>query len=215
MSKAMKIDFVSDVSCPWCVIGLKALEQALDRVGSEVEAEIHFQPFELNPQMQPEGQELYEHMAQKYGASKEQSDSTREMIRARGEELGFEFRMANLQRIYNTFDTHRVLHLAKLEGCQHELKQALFDAYFTLGDNPGAHDVLLRVAGQVGLDSERVQALLASDEFTEQVREDESFYQNQGIHAVPAVIINDRHLIEGGQPVEYFESALRQILASE
>jgi len=211
----MKIDFVSDVSCPWCVIGLKALEQALDRVGSEVEAEIHFQPFELNPQMQPEGQELYEHMAQKYGASKEQSDSTREMIRARGEELGFEFRMANLQRIYNTFDTHRVLHLAKLEGCQHELKQALFDAYFTLGDNPGAHDVLLRVAGQVGLDSERVQALLASDEFTEQVREDESFYQNQGIHAVPAVIINDRHLIEGGQPVEYFESALRQILASE
>lgn len=215
MSKAMKIDFVSDVSCPWCVIGLKALEQALDRVSSEVEAEIHFQPFELNPQMQPEGQELYEHMAQKYGASKEQSDSTREMIRARGEELGFEFRMANLQRIYNTFDTHRVLHLAKLEGCQHELKQALFDAYFTLGDNPGAHDVLLRVAGQVGLDSERVQALLASDEFAEQVREDESFYQNQGIHAVPAVIINDRHLIEGGQPVEYFESALRQILASE
>jgi predicted DsbA family dithiol-disulfide isomerase len=213
MSKAMKIDFVSDVSCPWCVIGLKALEQALERIGGDVVADIRFQPFELNPQMPAEGQELYEHMAQKYGASKAQSDETREMIRQRGADVGFEFRMENLRRIYNTFDTHRVLHYAQLEGRQSELKHALFEAYFADGDNPGAADVLLRVAGKVGLDAARVAAILGSDEFADQVREDQRFYQGQGIHAVPAVIINDRHLIEGGQPVEVFEQALRKIAA--
>ena len=215
MSKPMKIDFVSDVSCPWCVIGLKALEEALARTADEVSAKIEFQPFELNPQMPPEGQELYEHLAQKYGSTKAQSDDNREMIRARGEEVGFEFRMTNLRRIYNTFDTHRVLHLAKLEGVQSALKHALFEAYFTLGENPGAHDVLLRVGVAVGLDKDRLQALLNSDEFADEVRADERFYQSQGIHAVPAVIINDRHLIEGGQPVEVFEQALRKIAADD
>jgi predicted DsbA family dithiol-disulfide isomerase len=215
MSKPLKIDFVSDVSCPWCVIGLKALEEALARAADEVSAKIEFQPFELNPQMAPEGQDLYEHLAQKYGSTKAQSDDNREMIRARGEEVGFEFRMTNLRRIYNTFDTHRVLHLAKLEGLQSELKHALFEAYFTLGENPGAHDVLLRVGVAVGLDKDRLETLLNSDEFADEVRADERFYQSQGIHAVPAVIINDRHLIEGGQPVEVFEQALRKIAADD
>lgn len=211
MSNPLKIDFVSDVSCPWCVIGLKALEQALDRIGDELEAEIEFQPFELNPQMPPAGQDLYEHIAQKYGSSRAQSDANREMIRQRGAELGFEFRMDKLQRIYNTFDTHRLLHLAKLEGCQRELKHALFEAYFTTGENPGAHAVLQRTAVAVGMDPARVARLLASDEFAEQVRKDEAYYQELGIHGVPAVIINQRHLIQGGQPVEVFERALREI----
>ncbi len=158
MSKSLKIDFVSDVSCPWCVIGLKALEQALDLLGGEVEAEIHFQPFELNPQMPAEGQDLYEHLAQKYGSTRAQSDTNREMIRARGEDVGFEFRMDHLRRIYNTFDTHRLLHLAAQEGCQRELKHALFSAYFTAGDNPADHGVLLRVATPVGLDPARRSA---------------------------------------------------------
>jgi predicted DsbA family dithiol-disulfide isomerase len=190
---------------------LKALEQALDRVGGMLQAEIHFQPFELNPQMAPEGQDLYEHMAQKYGSTREQSEQNREMIRARGAELGFDFRMDRLERIYNTFDTHRLLHWAGIEGCQKELKHALFDAYFTQGENPGAHDVLVRVAATVGLNPERAQALLDSDDFAAEVRTQQQFYQSQGIHAVPAVIINGRHLIQGGQPVEMFERALRQI----
>jgi predicted DsbA family dithiol-disulfide isomerase len=209
-----KIDFVSDVSCPWCVIGLKALEEALARVGGQVKAELHFQPFELNPQMPPEGQDIGEHLAQKYGATPEQSERTREAIRACGEALGFTFRMDRRSRIYNTFDAHRLLHWAGIEGRQTELKHALFRAYFSDGANPGAHDVLVRLAGEVGLDAAAAQQVLASGAFANEVRERERFYQQQGIHAVPAVIVNDRHLIQGGQPMEVFEQALRQIAAT-
>ena len=104
----MKIDFVSDVSCPWCVIGLKSLEQALGRVGGQVQAELHFQPFELNPKMPAEGQDITEHLTEKYGSTPEQQQGNREMIRARGQELGFTFGMR--ERTYNTFDAHRLLH---------------------------------------------------------------------------------------------------------
>lgn len=213
MTTHVKIDFVSDVSCPWCIIGLKALEAAVERLGDEVEVEMHFQPFELNPQMPPEGQDLLEHMAAKYGTTEQQSEQTREMIRARGEELGFTFRMDRLKRIYNTFDTHRLLHWAGLEGRQSEFKHALFEAYFGDGENPGDHDVLIRAAAQVGLDAERAREILASDLYAAEVRQQEQFYHSQGIHAVPAVIFNDRHLIEGGHPVEIFEQALREIAA--
>jgi predicted DsbA family dithiol-disulfide isomerase len=213
MNPAMKIDFVSDVSCPWCVIGLKALEQAIAGLGGEVKTEIHFQPFELNPQMPPEGQDITEHLAAKYHATPEQSQRTREMIRARGAEVGFTFVMEKRSRIYNTFDAHRLLHWAEAEGRQLALKHALFKAYFTGGENPGAHEVLVRVAGEVGLDAARAKEILESEEYAEDVRKRERFYLDQGIHAVPAVIINDRHLIEGGQPVEVFEQALRQIAA--
>lgn len=215
MPQKMKIDFVSDVSCPWCVIGLKALEQALERVADDVTADIHFQPFELNPQMPAGGQELYEHLAGKYGSSREQSDQNREMIRDRAADVGFEIRLDRLQRIFNTFDTHRVLHHAALEGRQQELKHALFSAYFTDGDDPGDHAVLLRTAVAAGLDGERVAAVLASDEYAGEVRAAEQLWHRNGISAVPAVIINDRHLIQGGQPVDYFEAALRQIAAEE
>ncbi len=210
----MKIDFVSDVSCPWCLIGLKALEAALERLGDAVQAELHIQPFELNPQMPPEGQDIAEHLAQKYGATAEQSERTREAIRARGEALEFTFRMDRRSRIYNTFDAHRLLHWAGLEGRQAALKHALFRAYFTDGENPGAHDVLLRTAAEVGLDAEGARQVLDSGAYADEVRERERFYQAQGIHAVPAVIVDDRHLIQGGQPVEVFERALRQIAAT-
>ncbi len=213
MTSRLKIDFVSDVSCPWCAIGLNALERALDQIGPELETDLHFQPFELNPQMVPEGQDIGEHLAQKYGSTPEQSAKNREGIRLRGEEVGFVFNMDKRGRIYNTFDAHRLLHWAGEQGKQRELKHALFKAYFTDGQNPGDHDVLLRVAAEVGLDTERTRAILASDEFASEVRQAELFYQQNGIHAVPAVIINDRHLIQGGQPVEVFEQALRQIAA--
>ena len=212
--QTLKIDFVSDVSCPWCIIGLKSLERALAKVSDEVTAELHFQPFELNPQMPREGQDITEHLAQKYGATPEQSARNREAIRARGEEVGFTFNMDKRARIYNTFDAHRLLHWAESEGRQQALKHALFSAYFTEGENPGAHDVLIRAATEAGLDPVRAQQILATDEYAEEVRERERFYLDQGIHSVPSVIINDRYLIQGGQPVEVFENALRQIAES-
>ena len=212
----MKIDFVSDVSCPWCVIGLKALQEALDRVGPQLDAQLHFQPFELNPQMGEQGQDIAEYMTEKYGSTAEQQQANREMIRARGEELGFTFTLGARTRTYNTFDAHRLLHWAEEQGAgrQQALKQALFKAYFTDGENPGSHAVLTRVAREVGLDAARVAQILASDEYAEEVRERENFYRQQGINSVPAIIINDKHLISGGQPVAVFEQALRQIAAA-
>jgi predicted DsbA family dithiol-disulfide isomerase len=213
VSAHLKIDFVSDVSCPWCVIGLNALQQAIDKLGSRISADIHFQPFELNPQMPPEGQDITEHIVQKYGSSPEQLAQSRETIRARGAELGFIFDMKQRARIYNTFDAHRLLHWAGLEGRQLELKRALFKAYFTDGKNPSDHAVLVSAAAEAGLDAIRAAAVLATDEYADAVRTQEQFYQSHGIHAVPAVIVNDTHLIQGGQPVAAFEQALLQIAA--
>jgi predicted DsbA family dithiol-disulfide isomerase len=214
MTKRMKIDFVSDVSCPWCIVGLNSLQKALDSVGKEIEVDMHFQPFELNPAMPAEGQNLNEHLTEKYGLTPQQLEQNREALRARGEQVGFTFNMDKRSRVYNTFDAHRLLHWAGLEGRQQELKRALFDAYFTEGENPSDHDVLVRLAGKVGLDTEKAQRVLSTDVYATEVREQEAFYRSQGVHAVPSVIINERHLIQGGQPAEVFEQALRQIAAA-
>ena len=211
MSVRMKIDFVSDVSCPWCVIGLQSLEAALGKLGGEISPELHFQPFELNPNMALEGQDIVEHIEEKYGSTPEQIERSQEMIRARGAELGFRFDLEKRTRIYNTFDAHRLLHWAEIEGRQPQLKHALFTAYFTEGLDPSDHDVLVEIAAGVGLDAGRAKQILASDEFADEVREREQLYLNHGIHAVPSIIVNDRHLIQGGQPVEVFEQALRQL----
>jgi predicted DsbA family dithiol-disulfide isomerase len=211
MATQLKIDFVSDVSCPWCVIGLKSLETALAKLEGEVAVDLHFQPFELNPQMGAEGQDIMEHIAQKYGSSPTDIERNRENIRVRGAELGFEFNMQKRGRIYNTFDAHRLLHWAETEGKQEALKHALFSAYFTDGRNPSDHAVLLDVAQKVGLDVKRAGQILESDEFSAEVRGREKFYADRGIRAVPSVIINDQHLIQGGQPAEVFERALRQL----
>ena len=210
----MRIDFVSDVSCPWCAIGLKSLEQALEKL-PELQVELHFQPFELNPQMAAEGEEINAHLARKYGASPAQLEQTRETIRERGAELGFSFTKGARDRIYNTFDAHRLLHWAGSQGggLQHLLKLALLKAYFTEGKNPGSHTVLLDAALAAGLDAQAAAALLASNDLADEVREAEAFWHAQGINSVPAVIINQRHLISGGQPPEVFEQALRQIAA--
>ena len=192
-TQRLKIDFVSDVSCPWCVIGLLALQQALQRLGDKVQADLHFQPFELNPQ---------------------QAAQVRENIRQRGAELGFRFNLQERSRIYNTFDAHRLLHWAGLQGRQLQLKQALFSAYFSEGGNPSSHELLTRLADEVGLDPARAAQILAGDAFAAEVRAAEQHYQENGIQAVPAIIINDRHLLQGGQPVEVFERALLQIAES-
>jgi len=207
----MRIDFVSDVSCPWCVIGLKSLEQALAALKDEVTADIHFQPFELNPGMGAEGQDMVEHLTEKYGSTPAQQEQAREMLRQRGAALGFTFDMGARSRIYNTFDAHRLLHWAEGAGRQQALKEALFEAYFTKGENPGAHDVLLRVAGEVGLDVDEARAVLDSNAHADSVRQLEYYWQRAGIRSVPAIVINQRHLISGGQPPEVFEQALRQI----
>jgi predicted DsbA family dithiol-disulfide isomerase len=213
MTVKMKIDFVSDVSCPWCVIGLKSLETALARLAGEVEADIHFQPFELNPKMGPTGQDIVEHIAQKYGSGPSDIERSRNAIRARGAELGFTFAMEKRGRIYNTFDAHRLLHWAEGEGKQKALKNALFTAYFTEGRDPSDHGTLVDVAGSVGLDAQRAAQILDSDEYAAEVRAREQFYTGRGINAVPSVIINDRHLIRGGQPSEVFEQTLKELAA--
>ena len=171
MTKPMKIDFVSDVSCPWCVIGLKGLEEALDRVGDLVEADIHFHPFELNPGMPAEGQNLAEHVGQKYGSTPEQSAGARQMLRERAEAVGFTIAMTPESRIYNTFDAHRLLHWAGLNGGQAALKHALFDAYFTNGESPGDHEALVRAAEAAGLDAAAARIVLSGGAYAQEVRE--------------------------------------------
>lgn len=216
MTTSLKIDFVSDVSCPWCAVGLGALEEALGKLQGEVSAELHFQPFELNPKMPAEGQDIGEHLTQKYGSTAAQQVQIRETIRARGAEVGFVFNPEGRGRIWNTFDAHRLLHWAGHEGApgqQHALKKALLAACHTRSEAMGDHAVLLSCAREVGLDEARAQAILAGDEFAQAVREREGFYTSVGIHSVPAVIINDQHLISGGQPAAVFEQALRQIAA--
>jgi predicted DsbA family dithiol-disulfide isomerase len=210
----MKIDFVSDVSCPWCIIGLKGLEAALARVGDLVDADMEFQPFELNPHMPVEGQDLVEHVAQKYGSTPAQYFERREMIRARAAELGFTIAAgAAGGRVWNTFDAHRLLHWARLEGRQRELKMALFEAYFSEGRNPGDHEALGQAAEKAGLDPDEAGRVLSSGLYADAVRAAELHWQAQGISAVPAIIIDGRYLISGGQSADAFESALRRIAA--
>jgi len=211
----MKIDFVSDVSCPWCAIGLQSLEAAVARLQDEVAVDMHFQPFELNPQMAPEGEDIAGHIARKYGSTPEQFAQSQEMIRTRGAELGFRFDMRKRERIYNTFDAHRLLHWAEMEGKQPALKHALFSAYFSEGLDPSNHEVLIDTVRAAGLDPERARRILESDEFAKDVRDREQFYLDHGIHAVPSIIVNDRHLIQGGQPVEVFEQVLRRLATEQ
>ena len=211
MKKHIKIDFGSDVSCPWCAIGLQSLQTALQRLDGDLEVSLNFQPFELNPQMVAEGEDITEHLHKKYGSTPEQAAAARENIRARGEALGFTFNMDKRARIYNTFNAHRLLHWAESQGKQLELKKALLTAYFTDGENPSDAALLVRVAASVGLDADRAQAILDSNEFADEVRAQQRFYQQSGINSVPAIILNDQHLISGGQPPEVFEQALRQI----
>lgn len=209
----LRIDFVSDVVCPWCAVGLASLEQALARLGDDVQADIHFQPFELNPQLGPEGEGIAEHLRKKYGLSEAQLEENQERIRQRGAELGFTFNMEGRRRVVNTFDSHRLLHWAGIEGRQSALKHALLVAYFTQGRDVSDHATLGDIAVSAGLDPQRAHSILASDEFADEVREQEQLFQRMGISGVPAVIINRRHLVSGGQPVDVFERALREIAA--
>jgi predicted DsbA family dithiol-disulfide isomerase len=211
----MRIDFVSDVACPWCAIGLSSLERALESIGTDIgEVELHMQPFELNPTMPPEGADLTEYLTSKFGMPAEQLAAAQARIAERGAAEGFAF--GERTRIWNTFDAHRLLYWAGAEGppgSQRALKHALVTAYHGQGRNPGAHDVLLELADHVGLSVDRAREVLEHGEFAEEVRQAERFWQDLGIHSVPAVVIDRKHLISGGQPSQVFEQALRQIAA--
>ena len=209
----LRIDFVSDVVCPWCAIGLAALEQALARLPDNVDVEFHVRPFELNPQMAPEGEDIAEHLTRKYGMSPEQLAGGQATLKARGAEVGVVF--GERRRIWNTFDAHRLLHWAGQSGHALDLKRALLQAYHRDAENVSDHATLARIAASAGLDAERAAAILASGEYADIVRAEEQFFIRSGINSVPAIIIDQQHLISGGQPVEVFERALREIVAGK
>ncbi|MDQ1157902.1 putative DsbA family dithiol-disulfide isomerase [Sphingomonas sp. SORGH_AS 950] len=219
MPRPLRIDFVSDISCPWCIIGLRGLEIALERLadssGAAVEVDLHFQPFELNPAMAPEGENIVAHIGRKYGATPEQSAANRATIRERAAAVGFTMAMGDTSRIYNSFDAHRLLHWAGIEGRQAALKHALFDSYFTQGQDISNREILAAAAVRAGLPEDEARAILSSDRYAAEVREAERLWQGRGIQSVPAIVIDNRYLISGGQPPESFEQALRQILAAE
>ncbi len=212
----MRIDFVSDVACPWCAVGLNALEMALAKTSADFPVDLHFQPFELNPTMAAEGADAGEYLKAKYGMGDAQLAANRANIRERGAAVGFTF--GDRLHVWNTFDAHRLLHWAGVEGpegSQRALKHALLQAYHREGRNPGAPDVLLELAAQVGLDVEAAREVINTGLYGDEVRAAEQNWQQAGINSVPAIIINQRHLISGGQPPEIFERALRQIAAEE
>jgi predicted DsbA family dithiol-disulfide isomerase len=207
----MRIDFVSDIACPWCAVGLNSLEVALQRIGADIPVEMHFQPFELNPTMAPEGADAGDYLKAKYGMSDEQLAHNRSVIRERGAAVGFAFGDRN--RVWNTFNGHRMLYWAGQEGRARELKHALLKAYHGEGRNPGDPAVLTELATAAGLDPVRAAQVAGGDAYGTDVRQAQQQWQRAGIQSVPAVVINQRHLISGGQPPEVFEQALRRMAA--
>ena len=178
MTTALTIDFVSDIACPWCAVGLGALEQALKRLEGEISAELHFQPFELNPQMGPGGQDLGEHLTEKYGSTPEKQAQIRDMIGQRGQEVGFTFHPGGRGRVYNTFDAHRLLHWAGLTGPaggQHALKKAFLASYQGRAEAIESHEVMLAAVLEAGLDVAQARAILESDTYAQEVKDAEQY----------------------------------------
>ncbi len=207
----MSIEIVSDVMCPWCAIGYKNLEKALHALENDIDADISWHAFELNPDMPVAGQNLREHLMEKYGITPEQSDENRERISAMGAQAGFTFNFADDGIMINSFDCHRLLTWAKGQGKQTDLKLALFKAHFT--DNKRLNDVeiLLDVVASVGLDRTAAAVVLDSDEFAQEVRDEQRRMHQMGIQSVPTFIINQKYAINGGQPADVFKQALQQI----
>ncbi|NLP63311.1 DsbA family oxidoreductase [Paraburkholderia sacchari] len=211
MKQALQIDFVSDIACPWCAIGLSSLLQALKNLGDAVDATLAIHPFELNPDMGPDGETIVDYLGKKYGRTPEQIAQTQEAIRERGASVGFTF--GPRTRIFNTFDAHRLLHWASLKGKQLPLKLALLRAYHGEGKDTSDHDMLVQAAQSVGLDAEESRTVLQSGAYADEVRAEEQHAQAMGIQSVPAIILNQKYLVSGGQPVETFENAIKQVLA--
>ena len=207
----LRIDIVSDVVCPWCIIGYRQLAEALKQTNTE--HEIHWHPFELNSNMPSEGQNLREHIMEKYGSSKEESDASRIRMTEAGSEVGFEFHFNDDTRMHNTFNLHQLLYWAGQQGQKpmHDLKQALFIAHFTDGRNISDNTVLADIAAEVGIDHDEALAVLEEQRFAKEVRAEERHWQQQGIQSVPAMIFNERHLVSGAQGVDNYVNILEQL----
>ncbi|MFC3227311.1 DsbA family oxidoreductase [Marinibaculum pumilum] len=205
----LRIDIVSDVVCPWCIVGWRQLAAALERTGTP--AEIHWHPFELNPNMAPEGQNLREHLAEKYGTSDADSAKARERLTAIGAELGFTFAYTDDMRMVNTFRAHQAIDWAETKGRAHEMKMALFAAFFTERRDVSDIDVLAELADGIGLDPAEARQVLEAGIFAEQVRQKEAFWTDRGLRGVPAVIFDRQHLATGAQGIDRYEAMLRQL----
>lgn len=206
----VQVDIVSDVMCPWCIVGFRQLEQALAAVG--VGAYVRWHPFELNPQMPPEGQNLTEHIMEKYGSSQEQSEANRTHLQGLGQELGIDFAFTPESRIVNTFQAHQLLGWAQTEGLQHPLKMALFEAHFTEGRNVSDPAVLVDVAESVGLDRARAAEVLESGEMAEETRAHQAFWTSRGISGVPSMVFEGKYLLTGAQGAQTYAQMLRKVL---
>ncbi|WNL43013.1 DsbA family oxidoreductase [Halomonas sp. PAMB 3264] len=209
--QTLRIDLVSDVACPWCAIGYRRLEQALETLKGEIEVELHWQPFELNRDMPPEGEPILEHLCQKYGKDAATMEQSQREIMAVAEELGLNFRGAVERRANNTFAAHRVLAWAATQNRETPLQLALFDAYFGEAQNPSDPEVLREKAIEAGLDGDTAEAIARSDQYAEEVRAAEQTFMEAGVSAVPGFILDGRYLISGAQPAEVLVDALRQV----
>lgn len=215
MKPTIKIDFVSDVACPWCAVGLGNLNQAIAQLSDKANFEVHFRPFELNPKMPLGGQDAIEHLTEKYGLSAEQVQANQANIRAKALEAGFEFHPEGRKRVYNTFDAHRLLHWAGQEfGVEKQatLKKELLNTYFCLAVSLDDQENLIAAVTRSGLDKDRAQEVLQNNEFSKEVREEESAYTNAGISSVPSIILNDQYLLQGAQPPESFVNAFKELI---
>ncbi len=209
--RTLTIDIVSDVVCPWCIIGYKRLQTALDLVSNEITADIHWHPFELNPTMPLGGENLREHLARKYGTTEQASIAARETLTQLGKEVGFPFHFYDEMRIYNTRKAHQLLMWAKQQNKQHQLQLALFEAYFCHKQRIDDENVLLAMGEQVGLDPQKCREVLHDDSWATAVANTEQQWLQAGITAVPAIIIEQKHLISGAQSTEKLVEVLKAI----
>ena len=213
--KHLTIDIVSDVVCPWCAIGYGNLRQALNQLERNIQVDVQWHPFQLNPYMGKEGQEINEHLGEKYGLNEQQLADNKQRIQEVGAQAGIDFNFDQRSRIYNTLDCHVLLHLANESGKQTQLKLALFKAYFSEGKDISDREVLVGIAASVGIETQAVLAALDDDEIREVVKQEEAQFKQMGIQSVPAFIINNKYLISGGQPVEAFVQGLQEISEKE
>lgn len=209
----VQVDIVSDVMCPWCIIGFRQLEQALGATGTG--ARIRWHPFELNPDMPSEGQNLTEHIMEKYGSTPEQSAENRNKMKTLGESLGITFNFSDDSRIVNSFAAHQLLDFALGQGLQHPLKLALFQAHFTDGKDVSDRETLLDVAAAVGLDRATAASVLETGALAPSVREKQQFWTSRGISGVPSMVFGGKYLVTGAQGAANYAQLLQKVVSEE